>query len=167
MINALPEPFFAHVITLSSHHPYTLPKDEITLDLGPLRRTYLGRYFRSVNYVDRAVGRFLKPLRESGVLDRSILIVLGDHDMGRLSGVGDVVHVMDKDADTAFLPRAPSGAEHLGGASAAMDAWLGCVRSRCSSGCGRCSDRRDHDAHGPDTGPCGCAAAPGCERRGP
>ena len=126
MINALPEPFFAHVITLSSHHPYTLPKDEITLDLGPLRRTYLGRYFRSVNYVDRAVGRFLKPLRESGVLDRSILIVLGDHDMGRLSGVGDVVHVMDKDADTAFLPRAPSGAEHLGGASAAMDrlAWM-------------------------------------------
>ena len=126
MINALPEPFFAHVITLSSHHPYTLPKEEIRLDLGPLRRTYLGRYFRSVNYVDRAVGRFLKPLRESGVLERSILIVLGDHDMGRLSGVGDVVHVMDKDADTAFLPRAPSGAEHLGGTSEAMDrlAWM-------------------------------------------
>ena len=126
MITELPEPFFAHVITLSSHHPYTLPKEEITLELDALRRTYLGRYFRSVHYVDRAVGEFLETLREEGILDRSMLIVLGDHDMGRLSGVGDVVHVMDKDADTAFLPRLPSGAEHIGSAEGPLArlAWM-------------------------------------------
>jgi lipoteichoic acid synthase len=126
MIDGLSEPFFAHVITLTSHHPYSLPRHEVRLGLGSLRRTYLGRYFRSVNYVDRAVGRFIKSLRRSGLLDRSILIVLGDHDMGRLSGVGDVVHVMDEDADTAFLPRVPSGAEQFGATSGALDrlAWM-------------------------------------------
>jgi lipoteichoic acid synthase len=113
-ITQLKEPFFAHVITLTTHHPYRMPKGQRKLKLGHLKGTYLGRYFNSIHYVDRAIGRFVDTLRHNGVLDRSVLVVYGDHDMGRLSGAGDVVHVMDADANAAFLPRVPIGASKLG-----------------------------------------------------
>ena len=125
-ISRLSEPFFAHVITLSSHHPFPLPKREKTLKLGELKGTYLGRYYQSIHYVDRAIGVFIGKLRKSGLLDRSVLFVYGDHDMGRLSGMGDVVHVMDADADASFLPRMPSGSEKVGSADSAIERlnWL-------------------------------------------
>jgi phosphoglycerol transferase MdoB-like AlkP superfamily enzyme len=115
-LDRLPEPFFAHVITLTSHHPYKLPSSHLRLRLGKLGETYFGRYLHSVHYTDIAIGAFIRHLRRTGLLDRSVLIVLGDHDMGRLSGSGEVVHIMDSSADASYLPKIPLGARrHMGG----------------------------------------------------
>lgn len=74
-------PFYAQVITMSSHHPFDhIPADRLGLALPPpFHGTYTGRYLASMEYADRALGGFLAELRRVGLLDESILAVYGDH----------------------------------------------------------------------------------------
>ncbi len=73
------EPFMAFLLTSSSHHPYDLPITEHRLRLGDLQGTELGRYLQSVHYTDRALGEFVSQLRASGRLERTLLVLYGDH----------------------------------------------------------------------------------------
>ena len=73
------EPFTAFLITLSSHHPYDLPRKYQTLNLGGLEGSVLGKYLHSLRYFDDAFGEFVDRLRQTGLLDQSIVVVFGDH----------------------------------------------------------------------------------------
>ena len=75
------QPFYAQVITMSSHHPFDhIPADRLRLELTPpFRGTYTGRYLASMEYADRALGRFLEDLRRVGLLDESVVVIYGDH----------------------------------------------------------------------------------------
>lgn len=75
----LPEPFHAVLVTLSNHAPFPDPAIPRTLPLGDLRDTDVGGYLDSVAFTDAAVGALVERLRASGLLDRSILVVYGDH----------------------------------------------------------------------------------------
>jgi lipoteichoic acid synthase len=76
---ALPEPFYAALVTLSNHAPFADPNLPRTLPLGALRETAVGAYLDSVRFTDAAVGALVDRLRATGVLDRSLLVVYGDH----------------------------------------------------------------------------------------
>ena len=78
-LRALPEPFMAYLLTLSNHDPYVLPASEPHLNVGALEGTTVGRYLQTVHYFDGAFGGFIERLRASGLLDRSLVIVYGDH----------------------------------------------------------------------------------------
>lgn len=70
-------PFLAEVITLSSHRPFSdVPQ---VLALGPLQGTTVGAYLQSIAYADAALGRFVEGLRAAGLLDSTLLVILGDH----------------------------------------------------------------------------------------
>jgi phosphoglycerol transferase MdoB-like AlkP superfamily enzyme len=74
------EPFMAFLMTTSNHHPYDIPEKHRKLRLNPpFAQTLLGKYLQSVNYFDIHFGRFVEDLRESGLLDRSVVVVFGDH----------------------------------------------------------------------------------------
>ncbi|CAM3343770.1 LTA synthase family protein [Hydrogenibacillus schlegelii] len=76
-----PEPFYAFVITLSSHLPFELPEEERTLPLPPeLDGTIVGRYLESIHYVDRALGEFIAALNQAGLAERTLIALYGDHD---------------------------------------------------------------------------------------
>jgi lipoteichoic acid synthase len=76
---ALPEPFYALLVTLSSHAPFLDPNLPRTLPLGALGDTTVGAYLDAVAFTDGAVGTLVERLRASGVLERSVLVVYGDH----------------------------------------------------------------------------------------
>jgi phosphoglycerol transferase MdoB-like AlkP superfamily enzyme len=76
---ALPEPFYAALVTLSNHAPFVDPNLPRTLPLGALEATYVGDYLNSVRYTDAALGKLVDRLRATGLLDRSVLVVYGDH----------------------------------------------------------------------------------------
>jgi lipoteichoic acid synthase len=78
-LRALREPFFSFLITVSNHHPYEVPEELTPFPLGGLANTLLGRYLQSVHYFDQSLGEFLRALADSGLLDRSVLVVYGDH----------------------------------------------------------------------------------------
>ena len=79
-LEQLPTPFLAHLVTLSGHHPYRLPEPLRPLDIpdgtfGPVFTDYL----QTQAYADRALGNLLTGLDEAGLLDRSVVVVYGDH----------------------------------------------------------------------------------------
>ncbi|WP_027623278.1 LTA synthase family protein [Clostridium lundense] len=76
-INSFKEPFYSFLITLSSHYPFT--NTDNTFNKGNLKETFLGDYFSSIHYSDKQLGIFLKNLDRSGLLDKSIIIIYGDH----------------------------------------------------------------------------------------
>ena len=73
------EPFMAYLLTCSSHHPFKLPEKDRTLKLGALEETTLGDYLQSVHYFDQVFGEFIDRLRKEDLLDKSILVLYGDH----------------------------------------------------------------------------------------
>ncbi len=64
-----PEPFIATWLTLSSHEPFDVPRDYGFTD--PM--------INSMAYTDGEIGRLVARLKESGVWDNLLLIVVGDH----------------------------------------------------------------------------------------
>jgi phosphoglycerol transferase MdoB-like AlkP superfamily enzyme len=72
-------PVYAFIVTLTSHDPFDVSWIPDRLDVGDLEGTRAGRYLQAIHWTDAAIGRFVERLRESGVLDRSVLVVYGDH----------------------------------------------------------------------------------------
>ncbi len=78
-VEAQADPFFAFLMTLTSHHPYRMPDRYATLHLADLTGTPLGDYLHAMHYVDRAIGEFVDRLARNGLLERSVLVIYGDH----------------------------------------------------------------------------------------
>ncbi len=73
-------PFYAQVISMSAHHPYTIPEDKYRMTLPErYEGTFVGDYIRSQNYADDALGKFIDQLKQDGVWDNSLVVVYGDH----------------------------------------------------------------------------------------
>jgi phosphoglycerol transferase MdoB-like AlkP superfamily enzyme len=82
-LEKLPRPFGAWLITLSLHHPFeSFPDAHKVLKLGALERTSFGNYLHTMRFFDQALEDFRAALARDGLLDRTILVVFGDHDAG-------------------------------------------------------------------------------------
>ncbi|UOF90927.1 LTA synthase family protein [Fodinisporobacter ferrooxydans] len=81
-LQQLKSPFFSFLITLSSHGPYDIPDKYQTMNVGDLQGTMVGNYIESVHYTDAALGAFLQNLKQTGLLDNSVVVLYGDHDNG-------------------------------------------------------------------------------------
>lgn len=79
-MNSSGKPFYAHVISMSAHHPYTIPVEKQLLQLPEeFEGTMVGEYIRAQNYADYALGQFIEQLKASGVWDNSLVMIYGDH----------------------------------------------------------------------------------------
>lgn len=74
------QPFYSFLITLSSHHPYTLPDSAKDFDSGEFSGTIFGSYLESIHYTDAALGQLVEGLKARGLWENTILYVYGDHD---------------------------------------------------------------------------------------
>lgn len=72
------KPFYAFMITLSSHHPFTYFKD-FPFNAGKFEGTYLGNYFKAINYTDKCIGQFIDRLKQEGLYEDSLIVLYGDH----------------------------------------------------------------------------------------
>ncbi|MBB6215607.1 phosphoglycerol transferase MdoB-like AlkP superfamily enzyme [Anaerosolibacter carboniphilus] len=74
------QPFYAFMITLTSHHPYVLPEYYDTIRLKKEHKdTLFGNYLRCVHYTDAAIGAFIEELKKEGLYENSVIVVYGDH----------------------------------------------------------------------------------------
>jgi phosphoglycerol transferase MdoB-like AlkP superfamily enzyme len=74
------KPFYAQLITASSHAPFTMPAEHKRLKLPErLAGQPLGDYLSAANYADYALGTFIDGLKKSGLWDKSVVVVYGDH----------------------------------------------------------------------------------------
>lgn len=74
------EPFYSQFITLTSHHPFEIPKEKEIMPLpSHLEGTTLGNYLQSIHYTDKAVGKFIEDLKHAGLYEDSVIVIYGDH----------------------------------------------------------------------------------------
>jgi phosphoglycerol transferase MdoB-like AlkP superfamily enzyme len=74
-------PFYSFFITESSHAPYkAIPMARRPLQFDPAQeKTFSGMYVGSISYTDKAIGEFVDSLKTSGLWDKSIIVIYGDH----------------------------------------------------------------------------------------
>jgi len=120
VLETVDRPFMAFLLSSSGHNPFDIPETSKSLKLGELEGTRLGKYLHAAHYFDRAFGEFIRRLRETGLLDESVVAVYGDHqaflgnppELGRLLGF-DSNNIYDSWFATKrvpFLIRLPGGA---------------------------------------------------------
>lgn len=76
-LNKAREPFLAIYLSFAAHLPY--------FDYGPEYRIreedgrFISRYYNNLNLLDHMIKRIYEDLREKGLLERTILVIVGDH----------------------------------------------------------------------------------------
>jgi phosphoglycerol transferase MdoB-like AlkP superfamily enzyme len=80
MLRSQRQPFYLFMITLTSHAPFSLPPHHRTLQLdAKIDRTILGNYLQCIHYTDQQIGEFLKRLEKDGLLEKTTVVIYGDH----------------------------------------------------------------------------------------
>src|SRR5262245_28535794 len=99
------QPFFAWVHLYDAHAPYDAP--------APFKARFAqSPYDGEVAYVDSCVGRLVEALEQSGVLERTLVVVVGDHGEG-LGDHGEAEHglfLYDSVLHVPWVMRLPSHA---------------------------------------------------------
>lgn len=78
-LHKLSNPYYAFLITLSSHYPYDDIKNYGDFNVGEYENSLIGNYLKAIHYTDAELGMFLDKLQADGSLDNSILAIYGDH----------------------------------------------------------------------------------------
>ncbi|MGH7165498.1 MAG: LTA synthase family protein, partial [Nitrospiraceae bacterium] len=77
------QPFFLTTLTVGMHHPYTVPTSHP--EVRVLQR-HADRYVAALRYLDLEFERFFTGLQRDGLLENTVVFILGDH--GRHHGSG-------------------------------------------------------------------------------
>ncbi len=73
-------PFFNFIVTLTSHHPYLIDDEDVSLVLREEdKETKLGAYLRTIHYTDEAIGEFIQGLKTAGLYENTVIAFYGDH----------------------------------------------------------------------------------------
>jgi len=80
ILKQMQPPFYAQLVTLSSHSPYSdspinTPLEDMTFESNEVKY-----YLTAIQYVDRCIGEFIVNLKKEGLYDNSVIIITGDHE---------------------------------------------------------------------------------------
>ncbi|WP_052339552.1 LTA synthase family protein [Gorillibacterium massiliense] len=74
------QPFYSQIISMTAHHPFTIPEDKKLLKLPKsYDNTLVGDYIQAQHYADHALGQFIEGLKENRMWDDSLIVIYGDH----------------------------------------------------------------------------------------
>lgn len=103
-LNELPQPFYSKFITLTNHYPFDLEQEDATIEKYDSNSRTLNQYFQTVRYMDEAVEQFFNQLKESGLYEDSIIVLMGDH-----YGISD----FHKKAMSTYLDKEYTDYQHI------------------------------------------------------
>lgn len=87
-------PFYAFLITLTSHTPFKMPVEYQVLDIeNRYKDNMIGDYLQAVHYTDAAIGQFIEDLKKEGFYEDSVIVIYGDH--FAISAVQEESQLMD------------------------------------------------------------------------
>ena len=86
-------PYYGTLITLTNHTPWgdtdkyanydtsmTTTVNGETKTVPYLENVLMGKYIKSVNYMDKAIGEFIDAMDKEGLLENTVIVIYGDHD---------------------------------------------------------------------------------------
>lgn len=76
----LQQPFYTKFLAVSNHYPYSeFKNDEAGFPMATTSDETINGYFATANYLDTAVEEFFNYLKASGLYEKSIIVLYGDH----------------------------------------------------------------------------------------
>lgn len=76
----LQQPFYTKMIAVSNHYPYaTFDDGDGGFPLAHTKDTTINGYFATANYLDKAVEECFNYLKASGLYEKSLIVLYGDH----------------------------------------------------------------------------------------
>ncbi|WP_119326445.1 LTA synthase family protein [Companilactobacillus musae] len=79
-LEKLQQPFYVKYITLTNHYPFDLPDEDNDGFVKPeTQDNVINNYFLTAHYLDASLREFFTYLKESGLYDRSVIVLYGDH----------------------------------------------------------------------------------------
>ncbi|WP_430788929.1 LTA synthase family protein [Virgibacillus flavescens] len=79
MLKSLEKPFYAHMMTLTHHHPYLISPEEASIKPAETGDPSVDRYFQTARYLDESLKLFFENLKEAGLYEDSVIMIYGDH----------------------------------------------------------------------------------------
>ncbi|HAM81833.1 LTA synthase family protein [Ornithinibacillus bavariensis] len=79
LLKSLNQPFYAHMMTLTHHHPYLIGEDEASIAPAETGDKSVDTYFQTARYLDEALEQFFNDLKDAGLYDNSVILLYGDH----------------------------------------------------------------------------------------
>ncbi|GLO68326.1 MULTISPECIES: LTA synthase family protein [Oceanobacillus] len=78
-LQSFEQPFYSKFITLTNHFPFNLDEEDRTIEPYDSNSNTLNNYFPTVRYTDEALEQFFKQLKDTGIYEDSIIVIMGDH----------------------------------------------------------------------------------------
>ncbi|HLR62408.1 MAG TPA: LTA synthase family protein [Lentibacillus sp.] len=78
-LQSMEQPFYSKFITLTNHFPFELSEEDSSIDKYDSNSSTLNNFFPTVRYMDEAAEQFFNQLKESGLYEDSIIVLMGDH----------------------------------------------------------------------------------------
>lgn len=106
IMNSYEGKFCTTLVSVTTHIPFYLTgvsnlQDKITLtfeDLKEYKDETYKNYLISCNFVDYAFGKFIAKLENTGLIDKSIIVVYGDHGAG-LTAIEDIKKIYEENGE--------------------------------------------------------------------
>lgn len=74
------DPFFAYLISLTSHTPFNFYPEEAAEDFEEVENELLRNYFKSINFFDKSLQNFMDNLKKAGILENTLIVIYSDHE---------------------------------------------------------------------------------------
>ncbi|WP_284140400.1 MULTISPECIES: LTA synthase family protein [unclassified Virgibacillus] len=78
-LQSLEQPFYSKFITLTNHFPFELDEEDKSIAAYDSNSNTLNNYFPTVRYLDESIEQFFQQLKQAGLYDNSIIVIMGDH----------------------------------------------------------------------------------------
>ncbi|MFC4022795.1 LTA synthase family protein [Oceanobacillus longus] len=78
-LQSMEQPFYSKFITLTNHFPFEMDEEDTSIDPYNSNSNTLNNYFPAVRYMDEAIEDFFGQLKESGLYEDSMIVIMGDH----------------------------------------------------------------------------------------
>lgn len=78
-LQSMEEPFYTKLITLTNHFPFDLDETDKSIEPYDSNSNTLNNFFPTVRYMDEAIEQFFDQLKDAGLYEDSIIIIMGDH----------------------------------------------------------------------------------------
>lgn len=87
------QPAFLTLFTISHHHPWLIPADYPAPRFADEPSVEHARFLQTFHYSDYCLGRFIERLQQSGLAQRTVLFILGDHGAAQGEHHGNFMNV--------------------------------------------------------------------------
>src|SRR5699024_3719904 len=101
-LQSLDQPFYSKFITLTNHFPFELDVEDMSIDRYDSNSNTLNSYFPTVRYMDEAIEGFFADLKDAGLYEDSIIVIMGDHDGISANHNKAMSMYLDKDEITPY-----------------------------------------------------------------